>query len=154
MNSINTANSGLPIDVAYTPSTANDVTGRIPDYRGEAIMRPNLAGDPAGASGPAMLDAYFNKAAFAVPPTNAPFGNLGRNALRGLDFWQWDLGVHKSFRLPFRENAGLQFRSEFFNVLNHTNFGFPDANITDAAFGQIRTTYPARQIQFALKLVF
>ena len=61
---------------------ANDVTGRIPDYRGEAIMRPNLVGDPTGSSGAAMLDNYFNKSAFAVPVRSAPFGNLGRNAFR------------------------------------------------------------------------
>ncbi len=149
-----TANSGLPIDVAYTPGTANDVTGRIPDYRGEAIMRPNLIGDPAGASGPAKLNAYFNKSAFAVPVPSSPFGNLGRNSLRGLDFYQWDLGIDKSFRLPFREGMALQFRSEFFNLLNHTNFGPPDANINDTAFGTIRTTFPPRQAQFALKLMF
>ncbi len=148
------ANSGLPIDVAYTPSAANDVTGRIPDYRGEAIMRPNLVGNPTGASGAAMLNAYFNKAAFAVPGPSDPFGNLGRNSLRSPGFVQWDLGVDKNFRLPFREGMALQFRSEFFNVLNHTNFLLPDANISDAAFGTIRSTYPPRQIQFALKLLF
>ncbi len=48
----------------------------------------------------------------------------------------------------------LQFRSEFFNILNHTNFGLPNAIITDAAFGTIRQTYSPRQIQFALKLMF
>ena len=154
LTTINTANSGLPVDVAYTPSAANDVTGRIPDYRGEAIMRPNLVGNPAGASGPAMLNQYFNPAAFAIPPASAPFGNLGRNALRAPNFWQWDLGVDKSFALPFREGMAIQFRSEFFNVLNHTNFGMPDANISDAAFGTIRTTYPPRQIQFALKVLW
>lgn len=149
-----TADSGLPIDVAYTPSAANDVTGRIPDYRGEAIMRPNLVGDPTGASGPAGLNAYFNKAAFAIPLPSSPFGSLGRDSLRALGLTQWDLGVNKNFRLPFREGMAIQFRSEFFNVLNHTNFGFPDANITDTAFGTIRTTFPPRQIQFALKLLF
>jgi hypothetical protein len=148
------ANSGLPIDVSYTPSTANDVTGRIPDYRGEAIMRPNLISDPTGASGPAQLNAYFNKSAFQIPSPSSPFGNLGRNSLRALGFTQWDLGVTKNFRLPFREGMAIQFRSEFFNVLNHTNFGYPDANISDAAFGTIRTTLPPRQIQFALKLLF
>ena len=148
------ANSGLPIDVSYTPSSANDVTGRIPDYRGEAVMRPNLIGDTTGASGPAQLNQYFNPAAFAVPSASNPFGTLGRNSLRGLNFWQWDLGVDKNFRLPFREGMALQFRSEFFNVLNHTNYGFPDANISDAAFSTIRTTLPPRQIQFALKLLF
>ena len=152
INSINTANSGTPIDVTYAPSAANDVTGRIADYRGVAEMRPNLVGNPAGASGPARLDAYFNKSAFAVPGASSPFGNLGRNSLRALGLEQWDLGVNKSFRI--HEGINMQFRSEFFNVLNHTNFGNPDPVITDAAFGQIRTTFPARQIQFALKVLF
>jgi hypothetical protein len=154
VNTINSANSGLPVNVIYTPTAANDVTGRIPDYRGEAVMRPNLVGNPAGASGPASLNAYFNAAAFAAPSASAPFGNLGRNVFRGPSFWQWDLGVNKNFRLPFRETTALQFRSEFFNVLNHTNFGLPDQNINDTAFGTIRSTFPARQIQFALKLLF
>ena len=154
VNTINTANSGLPVDVAYTPSSANDVTGRIPDYRGESVMRPNLVGSPAGATGAAMLNEYFNPAAFAVPSPSSPFGNEGRNSFRTPSLWQWDLAVNKSFALPFREGMALQFRSEFFNVLNHTNFGYPDANITDAAFATIRSTYPARQIQFALKLLF
>jgi hypothetical protein len=154
VNTINTANSGLPINVIYTPAAANDVTGRIPDYRGEAVMRPNLVGNPAGPSGPAMLDHYFNAAAFAVPSASSPFGSVGRNSFRGPNFFQWDLGVNKNFRLPFREGAALQFRSEFFNVLNHTNFGLPDQNINDAAFGSIRSTFPPRQIQFALKLLF
>jgi hypothetical protein len=46
-----------------------------------------------------------------------------------------------------------EFRSEFFNVLNHTNLGLPDPVSTNTAFGTIRTTYSARQIQFALKLM-
>jgi hypothetical protein len=154
VNTINTANSGLPINVIYTPGAANDVTGRIPDYRGEAVMRPNVVGDPTGSSGAASVDRYFNPAAFAVPSASNPFGNLSRNAFRTPDFYQWNLGVNKNFALPFREGMALQFRSEFFNVLNHTNFGYPDSNITDTAFGTIRTTYPPRQIQFALKLLF
>jgi len=151
LNSIHTAHSGIPVDVSYTPAAANDVTGRIPDFRGEAIMRPNLIGNPYGAGGP---NAYLNKAALAIPVPSAPFGNLGRNSLRAPNFWQWDFGLSKNFRIPAREGMALQFRSEFFNLLNHTNFGMPDANISDAAFGTIRSTYPARQIQFGLKFLY
>jgi hypothetical protein len=55
---------------------------------------------------------------------------------------------------PVTERFRLQFRSEFFNVLNRTNLGFPDSSISDAAFGTIRATFSARQIQLALKLLF
>ncbi len=154
IDTIRSANTGIPLDVTYAPTATNDVTGRIPDYRGEAIMRPNLVGDPTGASGASNIDQYWNKAAFAVPSASAPFGNVGRNSFRALGFWQWDLGVNKNFRIPVREGMQLQFRPEFFNILNHTNFGLPNAIITDAAFGTIRQTYPPRQIRFALKLMF
>jgi hypothetical protein len=59
-----------------------------------------------------------------------------RSALPNFD--QWDCSIDKNFQI--REKARLQFRAEFFNVLNHTNFGIPDTKTTDAAFGTIRTT--------------
>jgi hypothetical protein len=154
INGINTANSGMPVNVTYTPSAALDATGRLAEWRGVAQQRPNLVGDPKRLSGATMIDQYWNSAAFAMPTASAPFGSLGRNALRGLNFWQWDLGVNKRFRIPAREGMALQFRSEFFNVLNHTNFGPPSSDITTAAFGTIRSAFPGRQIQFALKLMF
>jgi hypothetical protein len=150
VDTINTANSGTPLDVAYTPSATNDVTGRIPDYRGEAIMRPNVVPNPGGVHD--QINHYYGLYTFTTPPASDPFGNVGRNSFRGPDFWQWDLGVDKFFRI--RENLRLQFRSEYFNALNHTNLGIPDSNISDAAFGTIRSTFPARQIQFALKVLF
>ncbi|MGA2268307.1 MAG: TonB-dependent receptor [Bryobacteraceae bacterium] len=154
LNTINTANTGPPLNVFYTPAATMDGTSRIADYRGLAVQRPNLVGDTTGQSGPAMLDHYWNSAAFAIPAVNTPYGNLGRNALRMPNFWQWDLGVNKSFKIPAREGMAVQFRSEFFNFLNHSNFGPPTCDITNAAFGTIRATYPARQVQFALKLMF
>jgi hypothetical protein len=48
----------------------------------------------------------------------------------------------------------LQFRAEFFNALNKTNFSPAAGNISNSSFGTITSTFPARQIQFALKLVF
>ena len=80
MNTINTANTGLPLNVVYTPAAALDGTGRLADYRGVASQRPNLVGIATRPGGAAMIDQYWNKAAFAMPAATAPYGNLGRNA--------------------------------------------------------------------------
>jgi hypothetical protein len=157
ISSINTLATGLPINIQYTPTAAFDATGRTNDFWGLAVQRPNLVGDPRSGAGNDVTGTpfWFNKAAFAIPTDpSQPFGNLSRNAVRGPGFWQPDFAVNKTFRIPVREGMGLQFRSEFFNIFNHTNFGFPDPNISSATFGRITTTLPARQIQFALKLNF
>jgi hypothetical protein len=152
LNAINTANTGTPVNVYYAPSTANDVTGLSAEYRGETFQRPNVSGSATGQSTAQSLLTYFAGYTFTTPPANAPFGNLGRNAFRAPGLEQWDLGVSKNFRIT--EGIKLQFRSEFFNVMNHTNFGLPNQTSTSSAFGTITTTYPARQIQFGLKLLF
>jgi hypothetical protein len=154
LSAINTANTGLPIDVNYAPSTANDVTGlaQNADYRGFALQRPNAVCNPTSQSTAQSLLTYFAGCTFTIPPPNAPFGNLGRNAFRTPGLEQWDLGVDKNFTI--REGMRLQFRSEFFNILNHTNFGVPGYTVNSSTFGTITTTYPPRQIQFALKLLF
>ncbi len=152
LTNINTAHTGTPLDVYYTPSTANSESGLTNDYRGEPFLRPNVSGSAASQSTAQMINTYFAGYTFATPPSTDPFGNLSRNAFRSPGFEQWDLGVDKNFRI--RESMKLQFRSEFFNVLNHTNFGIPNTQTTSSAFGTIRSTYPSRQIQFALKLLF
>src|SRR5215467_9418461 len=152
LSGINTAHTGTPLNVFYAPSTANDVTGLSNDYRGQAFQRPNVSGAAISQSSSQMINSFFAGYTFTTPPAGAPFGNMGRNAFRSPDFEQWDLAVDKNFFI--REGITLQFRSEFFNILNHTNFGIPNTRTTDTAFGTIRTTYPPRQIQFALKLVF
>jgi len=154
LNAINTANTGLPVNIDYNPSSANDVTGisQSADYRGVALLRPNVSGSAISQSTPQSLLTYFAGYTFTTPPASAPFGDLGRNAFRTPDLEQWDLGVSKNFL--FGERVKLQFRSEFFNILNHTNFGVPNNVSTSGAFGTITTTFPPRQIQFALKLMF
>jgi hypothetical protein len=154
ISTMSAARSGLPTNVIYTPSTTMDVTGRLAEWRGGAQQRPNLVGDPRRPSGADMVRQYWNRAAFALPPVHSPFGNLGRNAFRGPNFWQWDAGVNKRFALGFREGMALQFRSEFFNILNRSNFLWPVNDIQNAAFGTIGGTFAPREIQFALKLIY
>lgn len=152
LTNINTAHTGIPLNVYYTASTANSVSGLTNDYRGEPFLRPNVSGSAASQSTAQMLNTCFAGYTFTTPPSTDPFGNLGRNAFRAPSSEQWDLGVDKNFRT--RESMKLQFRSEFFNVLNHTNFGIPNTQTTSSSFGTIRSAYPSRQIQFALKLPF
>ncbi len=152
VNAINTGSTGLPVNVYYSPTAANDVTGLGAEYRGQAFLRPNVTGGAISQSKPQSLLSYFAGYTFSVPSPNAPFGNLSRNAFRAPGIAQLDMGINKSFTLV--EGIKLQFRSEFFDILNHTNFGPPSAVSTSGTFGTITTTLPARQIQFALKLVF
>ena len=160
LNTINTAHTGTPLNVYYNPSSAEQVSSLSNDYRGQPFLRPNVSGSAVSLPKSQMINNYFdtNLASggytFTTTTTmgNYPFGDLGRNAFRAPGLEQWDFSVNKNFRI--RELARLQFRSEFFNLTNHTNLGIPNTISNSSSFGQIRTTYPARQIQFALKLMF
>jgi hypothetical protein len=147
MTAINTMTSGLPVNLTYSPAAAFQVSG-APTYR------PNLVGPALAPSGERSIDNYFDKTNVVIPTDRSqPFGNAPRNAVRGYAFYQTDLGLHKSFNLP-GQHTRLEVRGEFFNVLNKTNFGSPNGNASAAAFGTIRSTSPARQIQLGVKLYF
>ena len=157
LTAINTALSAPPINLrAWNGSIPGpfQVVGNLSDFRGGEAYRPNVTG-PALAQGSARtVDNYFDKANVALPTdASQPFGNAGRNSVRATGLNQLDLGLDKNFALP-REGMRLQFRGEFFNILNHTNFATANSDRASGAFGTIRGTFPARQIQFALKLVF
>jgi hypothetical protein len=145
---INTATSGLPVNLSYSPASQYQVSG-YPTYR------PNIIGDPRTPNGGATN--YLNKANVISPITTTnyyPFGNAGRNIVRGPGLIQPDIAMHKQFRL-YRESDKLEFRAEMFNVINRTNLGSPDGNVSNGTFGTITTLAgPARQVQFALKLYY
>ncbi|MBC7926321.1 MAG: TonB-dependent receptor [Bryobacteraceae bacterium] len=153
LSAINTVTTGEPLNVLWTPAANIQVSDIGPDWRGAISYRPNLIGtakltDTARAGSVRYLD----RAAFAGTTPDQPFGNVGRNSIYGPNFQQLDLNVQKNFR--FTERFNMQFRSEFFNIFNKTNFRAPVVNWSAGNFGQFTTTYPARQIQFALKLQF
>jgi hypothetical protein len=152
LNFINTAHTGTPLNVYYAPTSTESVSSLSNDYRGEPFLRPNVTGSATSQTTAQMLKTYFAGYTFTIPPVNTPFGDESRNDFRAPGFEQLDFSADKTFTI--REDIRLQFRSEFFNVLNHTNFGIPNTTTTAAAFGTITTTYPARQIQFGLKLLF
>ena len=146
---INTMASGLPVNLNYGPASRYTVSG-YPTYR------PSLLGDPMAPIGQRNIDNYFNKTNVVIPvdPLHPnPFGNAGRNTVRSYAIYQPDLGLHKEFPL-WKEGKRIEFRSECFNLFNKTNFQAPNSSASSSAFGTIRSAFPARQIQFALKLVF
>ena len=133
---------------------AFQTVGNLSGFRGGEVFRPNVIGPALAPDAERNVDNYFNKANVLLPTDpSQPFGNAGRNSVRGLPLNTLDLGLFKSFALP-REGMKLQFRSEFFNIFNHTNFAGPNTDRASGAFGTIRSTFPARQIQFALKFMF
>jgi hypothetical protein len=118
-------------------------------------LRPNLAvGRTYKDVVKGSIDRYFDPTAFTVPVAGT-LGSVGRNVLTGPGYSGIDLALIKNTRVPsIAESFNVQFRAEFFNLLNHINFGQPNTNVSAPTAGQIRSASAARQIQFALKLLF
>ena len=123
--------SGQPFTLNY--NFEDDFSGG-----GDGFDRPDVVGpivynyhDPANFidlssfAMPCTINTGINisgSAGDCVPGTRH-YGNLGRNALQGPPFKQWDLAIYKNTR--FTERLSLQLRAEFFNILNHPNFSNP-----------------------------
>ena len=151
LSGINTMASGQTINLTYDPNSAFIATD---GSKNSAIYRPNIIGDPMMPSGQRTITQYFNPATVLVPTdVTHPYGNAGRNIGRSNPYFDLDLGIHKQFRLP-GEGRNLEFRSEVFNALNKTNFSPANGDRSSSAFGTITGTFPARQVQFALRLAF
>jgi len=132
--------------VAFDVSVNGDIanTGNNLERANLVLQNPYL--QDKGPNG------WLNPAAFAVP-ANYTFGNLGRNSLR--TDWTRNLDLSLCRRFPIQDKATFEFRAEAFNLTNTAIFGKPNSTINAANFGRINSTRnTARQLQFALKLLF
>ena len=146
MTGINTMTSGQPVNITYSPASIGQVSG-APTYR------PVYLGGDIYAS-PKTPTTWFNRAAFAIPDPSQPFGNLGRNIARTESIYNFDLGLHKEFPLMWETWSCSSGRSSS-TCSTRRIWGLPSQSISNSNFGQITSlSSPARQIQFALKLVF
>jgi len=151
---INTIIPGEMVTLIYMPAAAFQVSGIQQDFRGANNYRPNVIGDVLAPKGERNVQNWFNRNNVVIPTDpSQPFGNAPRNSVRGPKIWQVDFVATKKFALPWRPDA-LEFRAEFFNLLNRTNFRAPNGNRSSAGFGTITATYDPRIIQFGLKLNF
>jgi hypothetical protein len=145
-----TLQSGLPFtpQLSYNPSNDGDTRNPV-----RPSWNPNFTG-PVILGGP---DQYFNPLAF-IQPLPGTYGNVGRNVLQGPGLAQTDLSLARRFSLT--ERLGLQFRAEFFNLFNRTNFNTPNPVVYAAATGGpsptagviTSTATSSRQVQLGLRL--
>ena len=179
LDPIFTAQSGLPVDInaglyqdGVTPGPSGDGD--------QNLVRPNWSGGSPGSLDPHQVQTFtvsgapltghffFNPSGLYLPdcfsssaPPGTPggcpavtYGTLGRNAFRGPRLINFDLALEK--RTNLTEQVQLNFRAEFFNVLNHTEWQPPTTTtpISSSLLGQITSTYNPRIGQLALRLVF
>jgi hypothetical protein len=165
LNGIYSFRSGLPQTVCLDHDVVGLAAGTDICERPNAVSNPNLSGDQRSAA------EYFDVAAFQLQAPGT-FGNSGRNNVRGPGINNFDLSLFKDFTLPHIKGLGgtesprLQFRTEFFNAFNHTQFASIDTTFvpnqdvlgsgvsSSAPFGSVSGARDPRQIQFALKLIF
>lgn len=176
MSSIFQARSGLPENITLVsgffgnPVRPSYVPGPQPYSASINYLAPNHAYNAKAFTVPTGYDGTFGQ----------NIGTVGRNALRGPGFFQWDYSAMKSLRLT--EKAKLQLRADLFNIINHPNFSNPDGGLCTSLsyggtgktatcnanpfFGQTSSTVAtqtgsgaigngtARQAQFSLKVLF
>ena len=193
ISGINTAQAGTPFNVTYSPNSAQALSPQISaTYRGANEYRPDkVPGQPVSqgiknrAANTGYVN-YINPNAFVLPPIKdgapgggnllSPFGNASRNPGRGQAFYQTDLALNKKFSTPV-ESLKVEFRTEFYNIFNHTNFTIPGAisasqgttsaiagvggsvpvsaiTAAPSTNGQITSTLTPRVIQFGLKILY
>jgi len=152
VSGIETLQSGFPFtpSLGYNPTNNGDSRNPIRPSWNPAFSGPVIVGSP---------NEWYNPAAFIQPATGT-YGNVGRDVLTGPGLATLDFSALKTTAI--RERLKLQFRAEFFNMLNRANFGIPNTVVYTAAnsapsptAGVITSTAStSRQIQFGLKLLW
>jgi hypothetical protein len=156
--SIITLQSGFPLtaQLSYNPSNNGDTRNPVRPFVSPAFTGPVVLGKPG---------QWFNPAAFIAPPSTSGFyGNAGRDTFIGPGLATWDFSVLKNTAIG--ERLQLQFRMEFFNLLNRANFNTPNliaftpptaanpTGVSGTAGAITSTATTARQLQFGLKLIW
>ncbi len=105
------------------------------------------------------LNGYFNTSALNCAPVaignGYGWGNSGVGIVLGPPESAADLSLGRKFKTPGTEVSSVQFRVEFYNAFNHSNFSSPGTTVNSTSFGQITSMSVApRLVQFGLKYVF
>jgi hypothetical protein len=151
LSGVNTIVPGETVTLTYAPAAAALVSGIAQDFRGANNYRPNVTCDPYASAGEQTINNWFNKACVVAPTDpSQPFGNAGRNTVRGPKFWSFDLAAIKQIRIA--GDKSLELRLEAFNLFDRANFTAPNGNRSSGGFGTITSTYDPRQVQLGVKV--
>ena len=151
VSGVNTIVPGETVTFTYAPAAAALVSGIAQDFRGANNYRPNVTCDPYAPAGEQTINNWFNKACVVAPTDpSQPFGNAGRNTVRGPNFWSFDLAAMKQIRIG--GDKAVEVRLEAFNLFDRANFTAPNGNRSAGGFGTITSTYDPRQMQLGVKL--
>jgi hypothetical protein len=146
-----TAISGAPLNIGLNNPNVSNI---VPN----TANRPDLIGP---LNNPHTANEWFDASpsVWATPAAGA-WGNTPHNYVRGPGRDNWNLSLYKNFVFSQERGSSLQFRAEFFNVWNHTQFqgdnnnGGISKNLGASNFGAVTSAYDPRVIQLALKLFF
>jgi hypothetical protein len=154
VSGVATLQSGLPLTV--TDPRGGSIFGFASTSRAQLCPGATYADISTSGSVGSRVNSYFNPAAFCAVPVignGTGYGNSGAGIVRGPDQNNIDLSITKTLKVAERHT--FEFRSEFFNALNHVQYSTPGTAFGTASFGVIgSTSVAARLIQFALKYNF
>jgi hypothetical protein len=159
LDAIATIQSGSALTIAETnPTNVFGISEDRAQLSGVCSKNQLVKGGPVESK----PNSYFNASCFTTPPVigadgiGTAFGDSATGIVDGPGQANLDLALSKSVVFNWlHEQNNLQFRAEFYNALNHPQFGNPDSNFTSPTFGVIsNTAVNARVGQLALKLTF
>jgi len=134
-------------DMTTLESGASLSPGLSVNHEGLAT-RPDVIGP---VRYPKTIQQWFTASAY-VQPAPGFFGNAARGSITSPGLALFDMAVYKD--IPISERVHMQWRTEFFNVFNHTNFNSPNTNVGAGGFGSIASAKDPRMGEMALKLTF
>lgn len=151
-NGIFTFRSGNPLTVTGAGNSGTNLNRERGVWNGKNPYGGNACSGVSTACKP-----YLNTANFSTNPkytANLPlsYGNVVKGSFVGPQYADWDVSLMRYF--PVHESVQFQFRAEYFNVLNHTNFGDPNGSVTNGAFGRVTSANDPRIGQLSLKILF
>jgi hypothetical protein len=157
LNGVMTAQSGRPFTIIAGKDQSKTLLNNDRGFQSGTAFGPGACStDGFTSAGKACVD-LLNTTSFSLPAVGS-FGNINKGQFRWPGAFTWDMGLVKDFHVT--ERIGVEFRAEYFNVLNHPNWSSDDASVNTTAtvsspqFGAIRTADDPRIGQLAIKIIF